>query len=162
MKILITNVWLNSFAGSELVTLELYNYFFGQGHDVEIFTNTVTSEIEIFLKANHVRYSTPSSFVVGDEYDLVWVHHQNIPQEFFEHNPAIGNWIFHHMSPFEPLEFSINSEVENTLSNIILANSGETANKLKTLGLNSRKVEVFGNPAPRDFFDFPEKGKSDS
>jgi hypothetical protein len=162
MKILITNVWLNNFAGSELVTLELYNYFSRQGHKVEIFTNTVSPEIEYFLKENDIRYSTPSSFVIGDEYDLVWVHHQNIPREFFENNPAIGKWIFHHMSPFEPLEFSINSEIENTLSDVILANSGETAKKLETLGLNSRKVDVFGNPAPSDFFNFPEEGKSDS
>ncbi len=162
MKILLTNVWLNNFAGSEMVTLELYNYFAEQGHNVEIFTNVVSPVIENFLKDNGIRYSTPSSFIVSNEYDLVWVHHQNIPREFFENNPAIGKWIFHHMSPFEPLEFSINSEIENTLSDVILANSGETAKKLETLGLNTRKVDVFGNPVPSDFFEFPEAGKSNS
>jgi hypothetical protein len=162
MKILLTNYWLRYFSGSEVVTLELYEVFLNQGHDVAIFTNGVSQEMKIHLLKSGVQFFTPSSFVCGEEYDLVWVHQQTIPLAFFESNPIIGSWIFHHMSPFESLELTLNAEIENTLSECVLSNSMETALKLKSLGINDSKVFVLGNPAPDIFFDFPENQKSNS
>jgi hypothetical protein len=66
------------------------------------------------------------------------------------------------MSPFEPLEFTMNPEIENSLADIILANSSETAQKLDSMGIDLDRIEVFGNPAPRVFFDFPQNQKSNS
>jgi hypothetical protein len=155
-------VWLNSFAGSELVTLELYDHFSNQGHNVEIFTNTVSREIEEYLALSGTHYSTPSSFVPKKEYDLVWIQHQNIPNNFFEENPLVGKCIFHHMSPIEPLEFTLNADFENIVSDQILTNSLETAEKLNSLGIDMSKVQTFGNPAPQGFFEFPDQKKSNS
>ncbi len=162
MKILITNVSLTQFRGSELVTLELYEYFAKNGHNVEIFTNVVSPEMQFFLEKEKVVVSTPSTFTISDEYDLVWVHHQNIPSEFFDNDPLVGTWIFHHMSPFEPLEFTLNANFENSLSDLVLANSFETLEKLGTLGIELKKLETFNNPAPESFFEFPNSKKSDS
>lgn len=162
MKILLTNYILNTFSGSELVTLELYDYFSKQGHNVEIFTNIVSPKMKIHLLENNVKFFTSDSFVVNTEYDLVWVHQQTIPLVFFEKNPRVGRWIFHHMSPFDPLEFTLNAEIENTLSEYVLANSMETALKLKSLGIDESKVSVLGNPAPEIFFEFPAEKKSNS
>ena len=60
MKILLTNYCLSYFSGSELVTLELYEYFSKQGHDVEIFTNVVGLEMERHLAEKNVRFFTPA------------------------------------------------------------------------------------------------------
>jgi len=162
VRVLLTNYCLSYFSGSELVTLELYEYFSEQGHDVEIFTNIVSRKMEIHLLENNVKFFTPDSFVVSMEYDLVWVHQQTIPLVFFEKNPKVGRWIFHHMSPNEPLEFTLDAEIENTLSEYVLANSVETALKLKKLGIDESKVSVLGNPAPEIFFKFPAEKKSNS
>ena len=144
------------------MTIELYDYFVQQGHEVEIFTNTVSPKLEEYLFEKNIRFSTPSSFVIMEEYDLVWVQHQNIPDAFFDRNPLVGNWIFHHMSPFEPLCFTLNAEFENSLSDLILTNSPETREKLGSLGIDLSKVETLGNPAPLEFFNFPEDNKSNS
>jgi hypothetical protein len=162
LRILLTNVWLNQFSGSELVTLELYEFFVSNGHDVEIFTNVISPEMQEYLQKEKIFVSTPSTFAICDEYDLVWVHHQNIPSGFFDKNPLVGNWIFHHMSPFEPLEFTLNANFENSLSKVVLANSLETLEKLGSLGINLSKVEVFNNPAPASFSEYPDAKKSDS
>jgi hypothetical protein len=97
-----------------------------------------------------------------EEYDLVWIHHQNIPNQFFDSNPRIGKWIFHHMSPFEPLEFTLNADFENALSDQIFTNSLETRQKLGALGLDLSRTETLGNPAPQEFFDYPQEEKSNS
>jgi len=162
VKILLTNYWFNMFSGSELVTLELYKYFSKQGHDVEIYTNVVSEVMKKYLKEKNVHFSTPSTIAISDDYDLVWVHQQTIPLDFFEKNPRIGAWIFHHMSPFEPLEFPLNTEVENTLSRFVLANSKETAIKLSSMGIEESKVLVFDNPAPKIFFEYSDDKKSNS
>ena len=148
MKILITNIWLNNFSGSEILSLELYDFFTKSGHDVEIFTNVISSEMQKFIEYEKVTVSTPNTFTICSEYDLVWIHHQNIPSEFFQANPLVGKVIFHHMSPFESLEFTLNADFENKVSDLILANSTETSEKLSLLGIDSAKVETFNNTAP--------------
>ena len=162
MKILITNIWLNNFSGSEILSLELYDFFTKNGHDVEIFTNVMGLEMQKFIECENISVSTPNTFAVSKEYDLVWVHHQNIPSEFFHTNPLVGKCIFHHMSPFESLEFTLNADFENQVSDLVLANSSETAEKLSVLGIDMSKVETFNNPAPESFFLFPNEKKSDS
>ena len=162
MKVLLTNYRMYLFSGSEMVTLELYDYFDKQGHEVEIFANVVSKDMEAYLLEKNVSFSTPSSFILSDTYDLLWVHQQTIPIKFFEKNPSIGAIIFNHMSPFLDLESSLNSEIENALSEKILTNSEETAQKIKSLGINDSKVVVFENPVPEIFFNFPSDQRSNT
>jgi len=158
--ILITQGELVDYGGSELVTLELAEYLSGLGWSVHILVNFVSEPmLKEFRPLNGVTIHTNADTVDVGDLDLIWVHHQLLPEtivEMAERGVLTAKVVFHHMSPFIPLEFPLFARVEKWLADAILFNSPETQRALESAltGLGVRG-QVFGNPAPDTFWSDP-------
>ena len=158
-NILISQLRLHDYAGSEVVTLELAEYFSSKGANVSIVTFSSGEPIrKEFEKINGLivyKYGSGelSDYLETTKVDIMWVHHQLIPVELVR-NPGDTKFIFHHMSPYAPLEFPLFWRIETTLADSILCNSQETMDKFIKDGIfaeSDKRLNVFGNPAPDAF-----------
>jgi len=158
--ILLTQGELVDYGGSEMVTLELAEYLSRVGWSVHVLTNFISEPmLKEFRPLNGVTVHTNADTVDATELDLIWVHHQLLPEaivDMAEQGLLTAKVVFHHMSPFVPLEFPLFARVENWLADAILFNSAETQRALES-ALSSLEVrgEVFGNPAPDTFWSDP-------
>ena len=155
-RVLITNIWFNVFSGSEMVCLELYLYLESIGIAVDIVANSVSDDMKKYCEENDINLYSSTYFKPTEDYDLVWVHHNYVPFNLLNEQIdrlSRARFIFHHMSPFEPLEATYFPEIESTLASSILSNSWETLEAISSLGIGKQRIEVFGNPAPSEFRD---------
>ncbi len=101
--IVITQIRLHDYAGSEIVTLELADYLSSIGMRVLIATHTFGGPIKKdFAKLGGVKVLTSdqrnfNKILDEETIDYVWVHHQYIPEPLFR--KAGVTFIYHHMSP---------------------------------------------------------------
>ena len=157
--ILITQLRLHDYAGSETVTLELAEYFSSQGALVTIATNSFGAPIqEEFDKIPRIRLFNFRSddlneYIKENPVDIAWIHHQLIPLELII-NPGDTRFIFHHMSPYAKIEAPVFWRLEEALADIILCNSNETLQAFYSQGYfenSNSQIKVFNNPAPKKF-----------
>lgn len=160
-RILITQNQLINFAGSEIVTLEIAEYFSRHGAEVLVATNSLGNPM--MEKINELRgvttYILPSEELDGiledRPADFAWIHHQLIPKSLFSTKSlAHTKYVFHHMSPYHPTEFPIFSNLESDIADAVLFNSPETEKATLEQGVlkNIKGLkDVFGNPAPDSF-----------
>lgn len=158
--ILITQLRLFDFAGSETVTLELAEEFSRRGSRVSIattgFGEPIVQEFEKIKNVSLYGIDDLKLREVCDEYpvDIAWVHHQQIP-EFLLRNPRDTRFIFHHMSPYANIEAPLFWSIEDKIADAILCNSKETVNEYvekKLLSMSDERVRVLNNPAPVGFY----------
>lgn len=163
-KILITQSQLKNYSGSEIVTLELAEYFCAKGLDVTLLTHYLDDPVAQDL----AKLSTVHVVVTGTKeaneidvgvYDFIWVHHLTLTDKIIEQLATMSKKqrpkiVFHHMSASESLEFPTLLSAENELSDLILFNSLETRERVEAMGaiFPDEKVLIFGNPAPDSFF----------
>lgn len=160
-SVLITQGELMNYAGSEIVALELAEYFSQKGSTVQVLTNYIGAPIaKEFRKLKNVSVQINPSKINYENLDLVWVHHQLIPQQILDlaqQQKLHAKIVFHHMSPYHPLEFPFAPRVEQYLADLILFNSHETQkaieSKLSTIKFYG---ELMNNPAP-DFYYNPKQ-----
>jgi glycosyltransferase involved in cell wall biosynthesis len=153
-RVLITNIWFNVFSGSEMVCLELYSHLESIGIAVDIVANTISDDMKNYCEENNINLYSSTNFTPTEDYDLVWVHHNYLPINLLGEQIdklSRARFIFHHMSPFEPLEAAYFPEIESALASSILSNSSETLEAISNLGIEKQRIEVFGNPAPSTF-----------
>lgn len=160
-RILITQNQLINFAGSEIVTLEIAEYFSQGGAEVLIATNSLGNPM--MKRINEIEgvtcYILPSDELnkTLDEKpaDFAWIHHQLIPKSLFSSKSLNHTkYVFHHMSPYHPTEFPIFSDLESSIADAILFNSPETEKNTIEQGVlkDIRGFkDVFGNPSPDSF-----------
>lgn len=158
-SILITQGELVNYAGSEVITLELAEYFSQHNYHVQIFTNYIGAPLSgEFRTLKNVIVHTDSSKINYKDLDLVWIHHQLIPKElldFIERREINPKIIFHHMSPYHPLEFPFAPRIEQYLADLVLFNSFETKVMLEAkLSEIDFKGSLLNNPAP-DMYHIP-------
>jgi hypothetical protein len=158
--ILITQADLVDYNGSEIVTLELAEQLSGLGWSVHVLTNFASQPIiDDFNALPWVTIHTDATTIDLDAVDVIWVHHQLLPDgllEQAEQGSLTAKVVFHHMSPFVPLEFPLFARVETWLADAILFNSPETQRTIEsTLGSLRFTGQVFGNPAPDSFWTDP-------
>ncbi len=155
-SILITQGELVNYTGSEIVTLELAEHFSNYGSMVHVLTNYIGEPIaKDFKNLKNVVLHTTTENIDFNLLDLVWIHHQLIPQEIVELAESSllkTKVVFHHMSPYHPLEFPFLVRIEKELADLVLFNSHETKRAIEAQ-LNSidLKGHVFSNPAPDEF-----------
>lgn len=144
MNILLTNRELVNIQGSELVTVELAEYFTEQGHDVLVYSPYIGGGA---LDVSHL--NTTSEKPKTDDFDLLWIHHNQLIHDLGFRKRKGQRMVFNHMSSYVPLEWPKLARYEVELADIILANSAETRAKLELFGL--KDIHLLQNPAPKAF-----------
>lgn len=156
-SILITQGELVQYAGSEIITLELAEYFSQKGSRVDILSGHIGLPIKKeFTRLKNVSLHTTTQKINFNNLDLVWIHHNLIPSEIIKlatSGSLKSRVVFHHMSSVLPLEAPFYPIIEKELADLILFNSYLTKNaiesKTKDISLSG---EVFNNPAPEKFY----------
>ena len=160
-RILITQNQLINFAGSEIVTLEIAEYFSKNGAEVIIATNSLGDPMMTRLSglSNTEIYVLPNvdleERLDRNPVDFAWIHHQLMPRSLFSKKSLEHTkYVFHHMSPYHPTEFPVFSEIEANIADAILFNSPETERETFRQGVLA-DIEgfegVLGNPSPDIF-----------
>lgn len=149
------------YAGSELVTLEVAEYFVENGAEVIVITAAFDLPLKAeFAKNNGIRvyeFDSPEidELLGAKNIDIVWVHHSLIHESVIakigtKHQPK---FIFNHMSSFHPLEFPINWMIESEIADVITFNAKTTKETiLRKFDLKNipHKI-VMNNAAPKKF-----------
>lgn len=150
--LLITQIELNQYAGSEIVTLELAEQALLEGFEVSILTNYYGEPISREFPDGINVYS-PDNIPALDNFSHIWVHHNFIPLEIFEYienDNALPVIAFHHMSPFIPIEAPFFPNIERSIAKFVYFNSEETMQSNSSI-LGEKVGSVLGNPAPDNF-----------
>jgi len=160
LRILITQSFLYSYGGSEVITLELAEHFSGHGAEVLVAVHGYSDEIGVQVE----RLQNARLFLLGDTaldeilatrpVDIAWIHHQVLPPALlFE--PGSTVFVFNHMSASHPLEYPFAPRIERALASAVLfpsegALDAQLASGLLD-GIPVDSLHVFGNPAPDAF-----------
>jgi hypothetical protein len=161
-RVLITQNNLNKFAGSEVVTLELANFFVDNGAKVTVFTYSLGQPIaEEFSREHKIRVITdPNNSLSFSDFDLVWVHHQVLPTTMLSELTSgckLPVIVFNHMSSFVPLELPYMAGLEQSVASVILFNSNETRRIQEYCFSDTSQniMKVYPNPVPKSFINYP-------
>lgn len=158
-RFLISQSFLYSYGGSEVITLELVEQLASGGATVAVLTHGCSDAL-----ADEVRRLGGSVLRPGDteldEYvragvDVAWVHQQLLPEQLLR-DPGDTVFVYNHMSSFHPLEFPWAPRVENELAAVAAFPSEESREAQQQTGLlaslRADQLLVLGNPAPDAFF----------
>ena len=74
-KILFTNVGFKNYAGSEIATMTLANYFLRTNYEVHIFTIEYGEPLRKIVDKKIKVITLKNIEMLSDEYDLIWSHH---------------------------------------------------------------------------------------
>lgn len=151
-NVLLTNLMLCDFTGSELHILSIAKQFKKRGYEVIC---------AVVYSAYPMRY-------LAEEYGIKIIHitEEKLPCKhydviFGQHGLVLDYLIFHNNISFKNLILSILSPIElfeypsyfSQNAQIILANSQETKIKLIRDGISKEKIKVFPNYAEEEFFN---------
>lgn len=159
--VLITQAHLSRYMGSEIVTLELTEYFVSQGARVLVVSHGLgTPLITEFLAldgATVLDLSDPrvNEFLSKETPALAWIQHSIIPRAVLEHATETV-FVFNHMSSILPSEYSLNAALESELASLILFESPQSEELQRKNGafastIGAERFQVLGNPAPDSF-----------
>lgn len=152
MKVLLTTQFLRNFTGSEVVMYDVARELLATGHDVTLAAFEIKNPLlEILRKtsANVVNLKQ-----VEGKFDLIWSQHFPTIEFLMEKRIAAKKIIFSSLSPYESLE---SPPICFDRVTLFLANSDETKQTLVEMGLEENMIEVFPNPASREFFSHEAK-----
>lgn len=160
-KILITQSQLSALSGSEMITLELAEYFSCNGYEVTILTHHYDYPIKEYFEKVAVNVilttSDNAESVEISNHDIVWIHHYTMTEKMAEQlkTNSHAKVIYNHMSAWHPLEAIMFPEIEEKQANLILFNSEETMDiATSSVGLNRTKfMKILGNAVPDEFFN---------
>lgn len=142
--VLITNIRLSNYAGSELNCLSLAKALRDMGYIVEVATLQFSSP----MKDEFEKEEIPVRIITEEplsrtHYDLIWAHHAiTIDYLLFTKSITADRLILSSLSPFEPYEAL--PSYANVCS-LCLANSAETKDALIAEGVKSDHILVFPN-----------------
>lgn len=149
MRILITQNHFKVFSGSEILSLELLDSMTNLGHDVSIYTNFISTDMQEYIQNNNYPVYTENTIEKSFDFDLIWVHHGTMPSHLLS-SSVKRKYIFNHMSSYELFEMPYLLNIENRVASLVLSNSLETFDMLKKRGISS-EIKILGNPAPDHF-----------
>jgi len=160
MKILLTQAHLIRYQGSEIVTLELAEYFAGEGAEVLVVTHAIghpaSDGLQGMAGVTLLQLDDPAlEENLRDRLpDLAWVHHSMLPMAVLEHAERIV-FVFHHMSSILAAEFSMAAALETELATAVLFESPKSRDVHVATGiyddLPAERLQVMGNPASPGF-----------
>ncbi len=153
MRALFTTERLQEYAGSELVILEAAEALRARGWECLIAANAVGRPLTDDLRLARIDWTTNLSGINAFDFDLVWIQHLTAPLLRYETQWTARErtlFAFAHLSPFTHFE-TIVTRHEDLLADVVLANSLETASRLRELAIPSSRLHVFHNAAPAAF-----------
>lgn len=157
VRALVLTNHFNAYAGSEIVALEVAEWFAAQGDAVTLASNLigppVADEVEGFTLTGGVECLTLSDF------DVVWCQHDLLTLLPLEAWTALADRrlplaALVSLSPFEPYEH-VDGLIAEALGAEIFANSPETADEVARRNpgkIDRAAIRVFHNAAPPAYF----------
>lgn len=157
MKIILSNLHLKEFGGSELVTVELAEYYASIGHEVTLYSPLIGAPLLPTIKRDNITLTVKEPSL--DElygFDIIWSHHGLLLETINCTNKKAHQLIVsNHMSSYVEVE---QPKYGYDQVDIILANSEETRAKMSEL--HRAKCQLFQNPSPA--LNYREHGSSRS
>ena len=151
--VLLTNLYVSQYTGSELQTLQAAKWFLENGWEVEVATLEKSAPLLKYFEDNHIKVTLILTEELSRKtYDLLWGHHW----------PVLNYIIFHRMASFkkavhfclgalEPLEAALPF---HELVPLYFTNSEETRRYISDMdGVDLRKIHVSPNAADEIFFE---------
>ncbi|HLP23967.1 MAG TPA: hypothetical protein VK139_08020 [Microbacteriaceae bacterium] len=159
-KILITQAHLVQYAGSEVVTLELAEFFAEHGAQVVIatyaFADPFASNFDGLSNVTLFEFDSEelAANLAERRPDIAWIQHSIIPRPLLERPDGV-TFVFHHMSSILPAEYTLDAAVEVALASAVVFESPRSRElHLETevyAALDQDRLQVLGNPAPGAF-----------
>ncbi|MGB3315943.1 MAG: glycosyltransferase, partial [Albidovulum sp.] len=163
MKVLLCTHHLQTWGGSELVCIELFEALVARGCEVSVYCPFATPAFIQIAFGNWLRVEGVPARIDLEAFDLVLVSHQCLSRLWtpaFERRFASLRrrpfLIYFHLSPHEPFE-QPGPFVERALADVIYANSEETRDALVNQGFAG--IRLFRNPAPAAFAAPPSRSR---
>lgn len=162
-RLLLCQIGFRDAAGSEIVSLELLEWFVRRGWAVDVFTaafgEPIANEVADHIAAGRVRIIPlgEDAGIRADDYALIWVNHAFLPRSLVEgmrDAPLTAPMIWHHMSSFQALGLPLLADAEEALASMVVSVSPETQAAVEAFGLEGHRIELFDNPAPDEFVQF--------
>ncbi|MBC1213823.1 glycosyltransferase [Trichormus variabilis ARAD] len=157
-KVLLTNHHLKSYAGSELVTLDLAIEFQQKGWSVTVATFLFGGDLARHFYARGIDVvNVLEKPLTENEFDLVWGHHFPVLIKcLIEDSVKTKYLVLSSLSPYEPLEAI---PFFYSKSDLILCNSEETKKEIIEQNhlqeIDKNKLFVFNNSVPANWFNLP-------
>lgn len=154
--VLLTNIWLTDFGGSELNCLSLAKSFKELGWDVEVATLRYGDPLRREFEAENIPVKVvPGESLRLEHYDLIWGHHYCVLDQLMLGTQLTADRvILSSLSPFEPYEALPLYAKDCSLC---LANSQETRDELVREGASAENIRVFPNYADASWLNAPAK-----
>jgi hypothetical protein len=157
LRVLLATHHLANWSGSELVTLELAEELDSSGHSVDVLAAYSSGNfVERWKPPSVGFYSKLLQVPPLSHYDIVYCHHSMLARLFSaQPDEAIYGkerpvFVYNHLSPYERFEKPAGFS-EALMADLILANSPETADEVRSFGEDFASVKVMPNPAPKSF-----------
>lgn len=163
MNVLILTNHMADFGGSEIVALEVAEYFVKRGDSVLLYSNYIANRMEIVLEQSGIPSAQANNVPNPFSYDLVWAQHDVLPILLASHEfPEAFHtrFISAHLSPFEPMELT-GVRLGLLIASRFVANSPETAQELYRLQVNPKAIAISHNACPDEFFQVSERNRND-
>lgn len=158
--ILLCQIGFESWGGSEIVSLELIEWFTTRGWRVDLFTTAfgapIAEAVTDKVEAGSLRVVTLGSDHELDAhaYELIWVNQSLIPRSIvaqLANDPVTTPVVWHHMSSFQHLGLPLLYEVEHALASVITCMAPVAQDRMREYGFPGHDIELFDNPAPDEF-----------
>jgi hypothetical protein len=157
-QFLLTTNHLKNLAGSEIVALEIVEYFLGLGWIVFVVTNVFEFPIRGLFEAlrggERLFVTTNLDDDLDAEFDLIWIQHSLVPNALLvrlEKGAVTSPIVWHHMSTIEPIEAPLRPDIEGRIADVSTGVSPGVLDLLQKFGLPPRQLVLFENPSPDRF-----------
>jgi hypothetical protein len=153
VKILLTTNKFQQFAGAELVTLEIAEYFRAMGHECTIACWFAGAPLLGIARRLGVTVTDRPDSLNAFDFDLVWAHHHVAPVLRYEDGPdAVERTFFawRHLSVVGRFEMP-GLVLQDLICDRAYAVSEEARSLLAEFGMPEHAIMVFPNPAPDPF-----------
>lgn len=159
VRLLITTSRLSSYGGSEIVVLELVEWFISNGWHVTLLCQDIEDLIlrdlsELEGQGCLTLTSSDDESVSANDFDLIWVTHNVWPTVIVGEkaiDPSRAKIISLHMGSLDADEQAVLPEIENSVADRILVVSGRTEERMVEFGLGRDLISTFDNPVPNNF-----------
>lgn len=157
-KILFTNVGFKNFAGSEIATMTLANYFLRKNYEVHIFTIEYGEPLKEIIDEKIKVITLNNIDILENEYDLIWSHHFPLLDYILFNKKVYAKKIF-----FESLSYKLPIEAfpvyykDLSLTGVV---SPRVKKALHEKGFDTSKSYILPNYATQECFDIAYSNKS--